>query len=463
MIRCAALLFAWLPVAGAALAQGMSLPAYERVELDNGTVLIVSEKHDVPLIALQAVMRGGAVTDPQGLDGLSSLVAELLEKGAGSRDAAAFAEAVAAVGGRLSAGANLESTSVSGEFLSRDAGLMIELIADMLRRPALDAGEFARLRDRSVNLRRLARDGDLYGLLPEYGAAFLFGNHVYGRPVDGSEASLGRIRHEDVRRHYQQHFGADRLILSVVGDFDTGSMVAALTQAFGDWERSGTPAEAVPIPDPEPGPRVLLVDKPGAAQTYFWIGAPGVSIGYARRAALNLANTLFGGRYTSMLNQALRADAGLTYDARSVLTRPSQPGTVAITSFTATDTTAEAVDLALEVLATLHREPVPADVLDSARNYMLGQFPTALETAPQLAGILAQLEQYGLGRGYVDDYAGALVHVDAAALGAVIAEVYPAAADLVFVLLGDAEKIRDAAERYGPVTAIPISAPEFRP
>ena len=127
-----------LATSGFAFAQGVTLPEVDRIELENGAVLILYQKDDVPLIGLEASIRGGAVSDPDGMGGTANLLAGLLEKGAGERDSAAFAEAVDAVGGELSAAAATEFITITGEFLARDADLMIELLADMLRRPALD-------------------------------------------------------------------------------------------------------------------------------------------------------------------------------------------------------------------------------------------------------------------------------------------------------------------------------------
>lgn len=448
---------------GAASAQGVSLPPFERVQLDNGVVLVLSEKHEVPLVGMELMLRGGAITDPDGMAGLAALTAGLLEKGSGDRDAAEFAEAVAAVGGSLSARGGLEAITISAEFLARDADLMVGLVADMLRRPALEASEFGKLRERRLNLLLAARDSGLTSLLPKYGNAFLFGDHPYGRPVEGSEASLGRIRHGDVRDYYREHVGADRLVIAISGDFETAPMVAKLTTAFGDWAPAATVFEEPPAPAPAPGPRVLLVDRPDAGQTYFWLGAPGVAIDYEGRAALNLANTLFGGRFTSMLNTALRVESGLTYGAFSTLTRPSQPGSIAVSSLTPVETTVAAVDLALDVLNRLHTDAIGEDMLASARNYILGQFPTGLETARQVAAVLAQIEFYGLGRDYVDAYGAALDAVDAVALAATIGEVYPQAGELVFVLLGDAERIRADVAKYGEVTEMPVTDPHFGP
>ena len=207
-----------------ALAAGIELPDHERIELENGTVLLLSEKHDVPLIGLRAVIRGGAAADPVARGGLANLFAGLLEYGAGKRDAATFAEAVAAVGGELYVSGGQESITISANFLSRDVELMLELVNDVLQQPTLAEDEFTKLRDRSINLIKAAKGSNPGNLLPSYGRAFIFGEHPYGNPVGGSEASLADITHEDVLSYYENHFGGDRLIVSVVGDFNATAM-----------------------------------------------------------------------------------------------------------------------------------------------------------------------------------------------------------------------------------------------
>jgi len=448
---------------GLAFSQGLTLPDVHRVELENGVVFILHEKRDVPLIGVEAILRGGAVTDPAGKTGLSSLLAGLLEKGAGDRDAATFAEAVAAVGGSLSASAELEAITISGEFLARDAELMIELLADMMQRPALDAAEMKKLRDRQINLIRAAKDSDLRPLAPVYGNAFLFGEHPYGTAVDGNEESLAKITHRDLRGYYNDFVGADRLIISLAGDFDAAAMIDSLTAAFGDWRPAERPLPEVEASAVQEGRRVLLVDKPGATQSYFWIGNVGVSINYPQRAELDIANTLFGGRFTSLLVDELRTKAGLTYSARSALLRPARAGSVAIVSYTKTDTTVVAMDLALSLLTKIREEGFSDDMILSGKNYILGQFPPQLETAAQLAGQFAELEALGLDASFINDYGAAVAGASGEDVRSVIIDVYPPADNLVFVILGDAELIREDVAKYGPITEIAITEPRFRP
>lgn len=449
--------------ASAAPSQGVTLPDVQRVELQNGTVIILHEKRDVPLIGVQATLRGGGVSDPEDKRGLASLLAEMLEKGAGQRDAAAFAEAVAAVGGALSARAGLESITISGSFLAQDAALMVELLVDMLRQPALAAAEMKKLRDRRINLIRAAKDGDPRRLSPIYGNAFLFGAHPYGAPVDGSEESLAKITHRDLLRYYRDNVGGDRLVIAVAGDFDAAVMADTLSAAFSDWRSAAAPLVAVAAPTAQLGRRVLLIDKPGATQSYFWLGNIGVSVNFEQRAELNIANTLFGGRFTSLLMDELRTKAGLTYGARSTLLRPSSAGSVAIVSSTKTAATITAIDLALSLLARLREDGFGPEMISSGKNYILGLFPPRLETAAQLAAQFAWLEVRGLSASFVNDYGDAIASADGEAISAVIKEVYPAPENLVFVIIGDAELIRADIAKYGPVTEMSITDPRFQP
>ena len=457
------LLVCLFAIAAPAVAQGVSLPDAERVVLENGTTLILVEKRDVPLIGLEAIVAGGAVADPADKHGLANLVAGLLSKGAGERSASEFAEAAEAVGGSLGAAAGLESIYVSADFMSKDAELMVELLADMLRRPALAQSEFAKLRERSINLIRSAKSSDPSGLLSDYADAFLFGEHAYGNPSGGSEASLASISRSDVVRFYNQQFGGDRLTIAVAGDFDKAAMLELLTAAFGDWEAAPGELASVDAPQKATGGRVYLVNMAGATQTYFSIGNIGVARNYARRAELDLANTVFGGRFTSMLMTELRTKSGLSYSARSSLARYSQPGSVFINSFTETGTTVEALNVALETLARFQENGLDDAMIVSARNYVMGQYPPQFETAAQLAGLYAMLEVYGLGPEYINEYGASLEAATVESIAGVIDEVYPKSDELVFILIGDAEAIRDQVAQYGDVSEIDITEPRFHP
>jgi zinc protease len=461
VVGAVVLLFAPFIGAIADNARGVKTPPFERVQLPNGAVLLLMERHDVPIVAFNAMLRGGAVTDPDSGRGSASLLAGLLEKGAGKRDAFAFAQTVASVGGAIETSATTESIAVSGSFLARDQKLMIELLADMLQRPQLAADQFESLRARHIEFIRSAKDSDLAALTPIYGAAHLFAGSPYGRAVNGGEASLAAIRHADLQRFYQDQVGADRLIVAVVGDFSNAQMKQLLSRAFAGWRRAGAALPTPPQPATAAARRVLLVDAPDSVQSYFWAGALGVPRKDPRRASLDVVNTLFGGRFTSMLNTELRIRTGLSYGASSHFDRMQHTGHWEMSSFTQTATTTQAIDLAFETLDKLHTVGIDPALLASGKTYVQGQFPLAFETSAQWAYQLGNLELYGLDRSYIDDYAVALDSVSADAARKVITTVFPKGDEVTIVVIGNASVIREGLRKYGPISEMKLSDPVF--
>ncbi|RKH03522.1 insulinase family protein [Corallococcus sp. CA053C] len=443
--------------------KGVTLPAATTVTLKNGARLLLVEKRDLPLVAFSAWLRGGAVTDPVGKEGLAALTAELLQKGAGSRDAQQFADAVDGVGGELEVIPGRDAVTLTGSFLARDSALMVELLSDMLVRPRFDAQELEKTRARRVSELAAAKDGDPRALLGTYFDAFHFPSHPYGQPIGGSEASLPGLGRDDVLGWAKANLGGDRLILSVVGDFDAKALAAKLESALGGWAPAGQLLAPVPATAPTKGRRVLLVDKPDATQTYFWIGNTGIPRTDPDRVAVELGNTVLGGRFTSLLNTELRVKTGLTYGARSSLFPGLQAGPLAIFSYTQTDTTGRAIDLALDVLSRYRKDGMDDATLASAQAYVLGQFPPKLETGAQLAMKLSELAFYGLDAQDVNGFAGAISGTTRDSVRTVLQRVLPAPQDLTFVLIGKASALRDVARKYGPVTEMKISDKRFTP
>ncbi len=111
------------------------MPEHQSTTLANGLKLILIPRHDIPLVAFNLLLRGGALLDPPGRAGTAALAADLLTHGAGARDAHAFVEAVEGAGGNMQAAARAEAIQVQGQFLARDSHLMLELLADAVLHP----------------------------------------------------------------------------------------------------------------------------------------------------------------------------------------------------------------------------------------------------------------------------------------------------------------------------------------
>ena len=445
-----------------AAAADIKLPAYQTITLDNGATLLLMPRKDVPLVAANVAVRGGALADAAGKEGTADLLGEMLSQGAGTRDALAFAQAVDGAGGNLGFGSSREAIVANAQFLSKDSGLMLSLLADALLRPKMDAAEFDKLRKRAIDGIANAKDSDPRQLIGTYANGWLFRGHPYGRSTGGDETSLATITLADLQAFRAQQMGGDRLIIAIAGDFDAQAMTAQVREAFGGWAKASGALPQVEAKPRESGRRVLLVDKPGATQTYFALGNIGSRHGDPAEAAQDLVQTAFGGRFTSMLNTELRVKSGLTYGARSAIDRSRMPGAATISSFTKTESTKAAIDLAIATLDRLHKDGLDAATIASAKHYVAGQFAPDLETAPQLAGQLASMALYGDTRDAIDGYLGRIAAATPEQIATARA-VFPDSKDLVIVAIGDAARIRDTMKGYGPLTEMKLTDPRFSP
>jgi predicted Zn-dependent peptidase len=197
------------------------------------------------------------------------------------------------------------------------------------------------------------------------------------------------------------------------------------------------------------------VNKDDAKETTFYIGSPGISRNNPDYVAVEVINTLFGGRFTSMLNDELRVNSGLTYGAGSGFNPLKNGGSFTITTITATPTTDQAIDKALEVLNKLHEQGIDETALTSAKNYVKGQFPPRYETNSQLASLMTQMFWYGFDESFINNFQK---NVDGLTLPKAkeIIKTYFPKNNLQFVMVGRATDIRKLLEKYGPVTEVQI-------
>jgi predicted Zn-dependent peptidase len=443
------------------------LPQYQRKQLANGVTVLTVSKPDVPLVTLMAIARGGQESETPGKAGLSALAAALMLRGAGSRNSDEYAIELDKIGATIRADADEQSVSLRMEVLKRESAAGFDLFADAISSPRFDEAEVRKFVGRRVDEARALKDNP--GLANEaYFRPFYFGvRHPYGRPPRGDEISLARVGRADVVAHHAKAFAGSNLTVIAAGDLDLQALERLETRLAGTPAGSRHQWLTEPPAPVRTQPRLLLVDKADATQTYFTIGLPGIHRTHPDRTVLSLVNTLFGDRFTSMLNDELRVNSGLTYGARSDLQLDRLPGVIAIRTYTKVETTVQAIDLALEVLNRLRTSGIDAAQLASAKAYVKGGFPTRqLETAAQVAAKLGEIETFGLNRGEVDDLFSRIDAVTVEQANAAIRKHFTAGA-LQFCVTGPAAKIRGQLGKYAAnrkevaITAPGVVTPEF--
>lgn len=447
-----------LPVPAAAQG-GIALPEYRTEYLDNGMAVLLMRHPTVPLASLELWVGAGAARDPEGREGMASLVAGMLRKGAGDRDAASFSEQLDHLGARWSSGVDHDRTRVHLDLMARDLATGLELLADAVLRPTFDEGEFTRLRAQMAEQVVSAKENPR-SVLGDYHRAHLYGDHPYGNPVDGSETSLPAITLEEAVAHHRAYYGSDITLLAIVGDIDPDATLDMVATRFGTMPRATGELRRLLPPAIRSGKRVLLVDKEDTPQTWFSFGSLGPHMQSPDYAATEVVATVFGGRFTSWLNTALRIESGLSYGAGFGFDRGKLAGPATVSSFTATATTREAIDLALEQLERLHDEGLDEEELASAKAYLRGQLPWDYETPDDLARAISELHFHDLGRDFVEQL---LARIDAVTLEdceAAIEAWFPRD-NLSFTAIGVAGEVRGTMDRYGRLRVRDNTAPGF--
>jgi zinc protease len=448
-------------VSCASLFGQLKLPPYSRTVLPNGVVVDLLPRTGVPLVGFRILVKGGVEAEPANLAGLASVTAQLLRKGTSKRSADQFSEELDFLGGTFQSGDSPQSsvTTISGEFLKKDLDRGLDLMTDAVLHPTFPEAEVRKALSQRVDAAKAMKDNP-QGAISAYFAAYFFGpNHPYGHPPD--EITLGRIQRQEIVDFHDRVYCAKNMVVIVTGDFDPDSAAGKIREAFAGVA-PGQAFEWTKTARPNAPSNLLLIDKPDATQTYFYIAQPGIDRKNPDRVKLLLINTLFGGRFTSMLNEALRVNSGLSYGANCLLQRVRLPGGIIITTYTKTETTEKAIDMAVDVLKQLSEKGITAEQLASVKAYIKGTFPTQqLETTDQLSNVLADMELYGLGKDEVDDF---FSRIDSASLDDInaTARKYYKPDHLTFVLLGNAAKIRQVAAKYAPkVTEVSVNKPGF--
>src|SRR5271165_40923 len=443
-------------------AQTIKMPPHEKIVLKNGLTVLLLEKHGVPIVSFAALVKSGSAADPVGQEGLASQTAALLRKGTKKRSAQQFAADLDFIGGSFEAGAGADFTTVSAEFLTKDLSKGLELFTDALLQPTFPQTEVDKLLAQTLDAVKGSKD-DPRQVLNVYYYGYLYGARGYGRPEEGDDISLKKIDRASIVKFYSANYAPGNTILAVAGEFNAAELRKQLEATLGAWPAKPVTPASIPTVAPAKGRRLLLIDKPDASQTYFAIGNVETAAGDPDRVAIRVVNTIFGGRFTSMLNEAMRVESGLTYGVRSSFDARKVPGPFGIYTFTKNDSTVQAIDMALDVLHKLHKDGITAEQLESAKSYIKGQFPPTIETSRDLAQRIASDDFYGLDDSEVNQLEARIDAVTLETARQVIQKHFPEE-NLVFVLIGKAAAIAPAVKKYADKQdAREISAPGFWP
>ena len=427
-----------------------AIPASETYTLPNGLTVSLIPWGVAPKAYVVLNVYAGNLNDgPQ--TWMADLTAAMLKEGAGGRSSADLARAAASLGGNVATGTDEASTNVSIDVLSENAAAAVALIGDVAIRPTLPASEFGRVH---TNLgRSLTQSYARPDALADYALArAYYGDHPYGRTLP-APAAFAAYTLADVQRFYTTQYGAKRAHLYIAGRFDAAAVKAAVVKSFGGWA-SGPARLALP-PRPTPGPRVLLIDRPGAPQSTIRLAFAGPAPGTAGDIPFRTANSLLGGAFNSRITLNIRENKGYTYSPYSSPT--FHPGETRWT-FNGDVTTAVTGPALHEVFAEVRRlaDAPPSDSeYAGTRTYRAGTFTLGLGTATGLIGMLSTIEELGLPADWASRYVPATMAVTPAQFSAAIRDNLPLD-KMTLVVVGDLKTVTPQLQALPELKGIPM-------
>ncbi|HKF68765.1 MAG TPA: pitrilysin family protein [Vicinamibacterales bacterium] len=420
-------------------ASPIQLPMPASFQLANGLTVYLNARPGLPVVAANLVVKTGSGANPPNKPGLANYTAAMLDQGTASRSALQIADQVAQLGASLRTTSTMDSTQTRGTSLRRNFEGLLELIADVNRHPSFPAQEIER--QRASRLGSLAQQRETPSAVANVAMfAALYGtSHPYGYAELGTEASNKAMTREDLQSFWSQNFVPNNAALIVSGQITEAELRPLVEKAFGDWAR-GTPSSPAQANPSTTTARLVIVDKPGSAQTEVrvaMIGAPRSTPDYE---ALRVMNEELGGLFSSRINLNLREDHGYTYGASSQFVFRRSAGPFLVATAVRTDVTAPAVTEILKEVRRMRDTAMTNDELTMAKDSLIRSMPSDFQTSDEVTATTAAIYVYDLGLDYFSKYRTRLTSITTDQAKAA-AEKYIVPDKLVVVAVGDRSKI----------------------
>ncbi|MFV0644421.1 MAG: M16 family metallopeptidase [Sphingomonadaceae bacterium] len=430
----------------------LDFPAIERGKLSNGIPVFFARRDAVPTISVRVSFDAGVSADARDKQGLQSLMLSVMNEGTTSLDSQNLAIAKERLGVNLGGYSDADSTVFYVNALSPNLASSLDLLSDYIRHPAFEGTEIERVRAQQINRveGELNEPGEIAKRIL---ASTLFGaSHPYGMPPSGlgTRQSIEKLSREDILAFHDTWISPENSKIFVVGDTTLAEITPMLEKSFGNWQTSKVaPAKNYDAPVPEQTARIVLIDRPASPQSVIMAGRVLPQKGTEDLVDLKAANEVFGGNFLSRINMNLREDKGWSYGVRSVIRNPLEQTSFVIYAPVQADRTGDSItELRKELANYTDKGGVTSEELDRLQKSNIRALPGAFETSGDVLGGIINIINYERPDDYYETLAGRYEAMTASDLDKQ-AHDYFKSDDLVFVVVGDAEKVRPQLEGLG--------------
>jgi predicted Zn-dependent peptidase len=411
----------------------------------SGLKLLAVRRAAVPLVELR--LRIPFLSAAPGHPARADLLSEGLLTGTADRDRAALAAAVQALGAGLFTGLDADRLQISGNVLAPELPQLLALLGTVLAGAAYPDREIDTERSRLVERLTIARSRP--GVVAaEALSSRMWGEHPYAVDLPQPDA-VQQTGAAELRDMHEQFVRPEGCVLVLVGDVDPERVLDQAEESLGSWTGGGAHADVPSLPQPGPAP-ILIIDRPGSVQSSLRMARAAVPRSDERYPALQLANLVFGGYFSSRWTENLREDKGYTYGPHSRIDHHTLGSVLSFDVEVATDVTAPAVLETYYELGRIATLPVTEREVEDVRQYAIGTLALSTATQAGLASTLASLAGVGLGAEWIVDHPRRLSAVTVEDVSSAAAQFF-GPAGLTSVVVGDAGSITEGLSALVPV------------
>lgn len=379
-----------------------SLKPYKSYKLENGLNVLFVNDEKLPYISLSLMLSSGYASDPKDQTGLTAASFELLNKGTLTKNAEQLAQEIEQMGAEYDASVTADYSMVSLDGLSWQEDKILSLMSEMVLSPKFDEKEVDRYKSRALAVVQQRLDQVSY-LASEIFDNFYYKNHSYGHRDIGTMADIKKLKGSSVKKHFELLARPNNAWLVVVGKY-SGDIETKIQKYFGSWKAQEVPKVQTQNVEPILGRKILLVNKSDAAQAEIRIGHKGTDRRDPSHVANTISNSVLGQGFTSRLVDRIRDQLGLTYSISSSTDFRLHGSVFEIRTFTQNAKVGQAVSEIFKVYEEFNKNGITEKELKTAQNYMIGVFPSLVETAEKTAYNLLILRIFGVSDDYLLDY-----------------------------------------------------------
>ena len=361
--------------------------------LPNGITLLSERMPHVRSVTIGIWLKRGSRHEPALLNGASHFIEHLVFKGTENRTAREIALAVDSIGGQMDAFTSKEYTCFYAKVLDSNLAEAVDLLADIVLRPRFDDDELERERKVIVEEIRMVEDSP-EELIYDLFSTHFYPGHALGRPIQGTEATVGGLSRARLLRFFRTVYVPENLMIVAAGNLEHGGLGRLIKKAFGRMPRGGGSAGRMPRPRSRGG--VVLRTKKELEQLHLLLGVPAFPEGYERRYPLFVLNALLGGTMSSRLFQKIREERGLAYSVYSAVNAFRDAGILMIYAGTSPDKADEVLGVVRGELRQLRAEGPDAHEVDVAKEHLKGSLMLSLEsTSSRMSNLARQVLYHG--------------------------------------------------------------------